>query len=226
MPRHGPAALPGAAETPGSSRGRGQPARHRLDQSEESWAGASSESPEWEEATPQTTLPIGQAVEEEDVDLDMRSQTSRTSRTSRATTTSGAPPRSRPRRGPRSPRQLSPPPEQPSGQPADPAPREAGRVAARPATRRARAAFQTLGLERSHDVIFNTNFEISARLTTFKWKQLLLMLRARQAVGERRWRRPGRWLAGLTARELASLWGHLGAAAQRLRGPDGPSLLR
>ena len=224
MPRHGPHNEAERTSSSATRPSRGRTPHHRLNQSEESWEEASSGSANWE-TTGEPSLPIGTATEAND-DADMRSQTSRTSRTSHATSASGAPPRSRPRQGPRTPPTNSDLPDHPSGRPANPRPREAAQIAARTPSRRAKAAFQTLALERSHDLVFNMSFEIAARLTTFKWKQLLLMLRARAAVGERRWRRPCRWLAGLAAREVASLWGHLGASAQRLRGQDGPSLLR
>ena len=224
MPRHGPINDAEGTSSSAARQTRGRPSHHQLNQSEESWEEASSGSADWE-TTGAPSLPIGTVAEEND-GADMRSRTSRASRTSHATSVSGAPPRSRPRQGARSPRTSSDLPDDPSGRPAYPKPREAAQIAARTPSRRARAAFQTLDLERSHDLVFNMSFEIAARLTTFKWKQLLLMLRARAAVGERRWRRPCRWLAGLAAREVASLWGHLGASAQRLRGQDGPSLLR
>ena len=93
--------------------------------------------------------------------------------------------------------------------------------------------FPTLELEHSLDVPFNVGWTFMSRMVAFKWKQLVWLLRARAAVqrpggppGAGGWRRPHRWLATLLARELASIWGHLGSAAQSLRGPRGPLLMR
>jgi len=84
------------------------------------------------------------------------------------------------------------------------------------------APFPTLGMLRSRDPALNMAWEMHARFVIFKWKTLLLMLRARRAM--RKWRRDPGWLARLHANETASLWGHLGAATRLLRGPKGPPL--
>ena len=69
---------------------------------------------------------------------------------------------------------------------------------------------------------------LHARLVTFKWKMIVVCLRAKLALAEdgRSWRRPCRWLAALMGREVASIWGHLGSASQVLRGQRGPSLFK
>ena len=87
------------------------------------------------------------------------------------------------------------------------------------------ADFPTLGMLRSHDVVCNMAWELHGRLVTFKWKQFLWGLRALAALGLR-WRRHPRWLSNMFATEVASIWGHLGAATQALRGRDGPAMFR
>ena len=93
--------------------------------------------------------------------------------------------------------------------------------------------FPTLELKYSDDAPLNVGRALMARMVTFKWKQLVWLLRARVAVqrpggplGAGGWRRPHRWVATLLARELASIWGHLGHAAQSMRGPRGPLAMR
>jgi hypothetical protein len=87
------------------------------------------------------------------------------------------------------------------------------------------ARFPILGFKRSMDAALNVAWELHARLVTFKWKVLLLGLRMRQAIGAR-WRRNTRWQAALLGRELAAIYGTMGAASQYVRGPKGPLLLR
>ena len=87
------------------------------------------------------------------------------------------------------------------------------------------ASFPTLGLVRSRDPTLSMAWELHARLVVHKWKVLLLMLRARSAVGKA-WKRNCQWLAGLLATETASIWGHLGSATRVLRGPKGPPLFK
>ena len=60
---------------------------------------------------------------------------------------------------------------------------------------------------------------------TYKWKQLLWMLRARESLG-RRWRGNPRWLAVMFSREAASIYGHMGASVKYLRGFQGPALFK
>lgn len=87
------------------------------------------------------------------------------------------------------------------------------------------AKFPTLGLQRSRDPAMSISLELHARLLTHKWKMFTWLLRHRQTLGER-WRRPRRWLADRLAAEVASIWGHLGAATRALRTPTGPTLFR
>ena len=52
------------------------------------------------------------------------------------------------------------------------------------------APFSTLSCRRSHDPVLSSAWELHGRLVTYKWKQLLWMMRAREAMWEegRRWR--------------------------------------
>jgi len=133
--------------------------------------------------------------------------------------------------------EVPPAQEAESGAPAYPTEREARGVAQRPsASRRTQnkaltgslADFPTLGLMRSHDPVCSMAWELRARLVIHKWKVFKVMLQAKAAVerARRPWRRPCRWLAGLLAKETSAIWGHMGAAAQALRGPNGPPLFR
>ena len=90
------------------------------------------------------------------------------------------------------------------------------------------ANFPTLGLQRSADPVLNMALEVHGRMLVFKWKQLVWMLRARQAMDafNRTWRRPCRWLSIMLGRETAALWGHLGSTTRVLRGPQGPPIFR
>ena len=64
---------------------------------------------------------------------------------------------------------------------------------------------------RSHDVVCNMAWELHGRLVTFKWKQLLWGLRA-MAAFRGKWRRNCRWFAMMFGREVAALYGTMGAA--------------
>lgn len=84
------------------------------------------------------------------------------------------------------------------------------------------ANFPTLSCRFSADVTFNIMASLQAQMLVFKWKTLLLMLRVKQAVEKERgqsgrplkWKRNPRWMMALHGRQLAALWGHLGAARQ------------
>lgn len=76
--------------------------------------------------------------------------------------------------------------------------------------------------------MLNMAWELHGRLVVHKWKQIVWMLRAR-AVFERsriEWRRHPRWLASMAGRELASIWGQTGAAAQYMNSKNGPPLMK
>lgn len=76
----------------------------------------------------------------------------------------------------------------------------------------------------SAEVCLNVVGSARARMVTFLWKKLLWQLRVKEAV-ERTyqravWRRNPRWLAMLMGKEVAALWGHLGALRQKLWNPE------
>ena len=75
------------------------------------------------------------------------------------------------------------------------------------------AEFPTLGMTLSGDAVFNMSW--------VKWKQLVWMARARNALEAegRRYKRHPRWLAMMFSRETAALWGHLGGAVKTLQSP-------
>ena len=188
--------------------------------SEETWSQVSK--PDWGE-------------EEEAMDLDQQGS----SRPSQAPSPRPARPSSQPDLRPtRPPRQAAPAEGPPAGLPrgrrasgrgttptgpqastAAPTPgQETGDKKGRPPQRPSGLInhFPTLELEHSLDVPFNVGRTLMSRMVTFKWKQLVWLLRARAAVqrpggppGAGGWRRPHRWLATLLARELASIWGPL-----------------
>ena len=84
------------------------------------------------------------------------------------------------------------------------------------------APFPTLSKEFSDDITFNIMLSLKAQLITFKWKLMLLLLRAKQAVEAEkslRWKRNPRWIMNLHGRHVAALWGHLGAARQLCHNP-------
>ena len=86
------------------------------------------------------------------------------------------------------------------------------------------ADFPTLSNRYSEDLVINVALSLTCQLLTFKWKQLVWMLRIRRAVememGDRsRWRRNPRWLMMMLGRQLASMWGHMGAARQLCNDP-------
>ena len=85
-----------------------------------------------------------------------------------------------------------------------------------------------LNMQRSQDVIQNVKYALWSRLTVFKWRQFLVGLRLMEAHLEERlpYRRNPRAEAQATARALTAQWGHLGSAAQYVRGPKGPPLFR
>ncbi len=90
------------------------------------------------------------------------------------------------------------------------------------------ADFLTLGLTRSHDPISNLTHVIHARMATYKWKQMVLLLRMKEAYRqeEEAWRRPVRQIALLFGNEVSALWGHLGVASRELKGPKGAGLFK
>ena len=90
------------------------------------------------------------------------------------------------------------------------------------------AEFPTLGMTLSGDAVFNMSWVIHGRLIVHKWKQLVWMVRARDALEAegRRYKRHPRWLAMMFSRETAALWGHLGGAVKTLQGPRGPPLMK
>ena len=87
------------------------------------------------------------------------------------------------------------------------------------------APFSTLSLRRSADPVLSMAWELHGWMVTLKWKMLVWLARARAAQG-RRFRRPCRWLAKMHGHEAARVWGHMGAAAQYLKGDQGPPLYR
>jgi hypothetical protein len=113
----------------------------------------------------------------------------------------------------------APPPKPPKPSPKRPARSETAALTGH------LAPFSTLSCRRSHDPVLSAAWELHGRLVTFKWKQLLWMLRAREALG-RRWRRNPRWLAVMFSREAASIYGHMGASVKYLRGLQGPALFK
>ena len=86
-----------------------------------------------------------------------------------------------------------------------------------------------LALERSVDPSMNLAKEIYAQLIIFKWKWFLWGLRVRAAIvdseGRRgyQFRNPRAW-AKMLGRQVGSLFGQLGAAAQYVGGDKGPEL--
>ena len=84
------------------------------------------------------------------------------------------------------------------------------------------APFPTLSKEFSDDITFNLMLSLNAQALTFKWKLLLVMMRAKRAVEAEktlRWKRNPRWIMGLHGRHMAALWGHLGAGRQLCHNP-------
>ncbi|CAE7261787.1 RE1 [Symbiodinium necroappetens] len=86
------------------------------------------------------------------------------------------------------------------------------------------ADFPTLSNRYSDDVVINAALSLTCQMLTFKWKQFTWMLRVKRAVrmelgGSVRWRRNPRWLMMMFGRQLASMWGHLGAARQLCNDP-------
>lgn len=90
------------------------------------------------------------------------------------------------------------------------------------------AEFPTLGMTVSHDAVFNMSWIIHGRLIVHKWKQLVWMVRVKDALAAdgRRFKRHPRWLALMFSREVAALWGHLGTTTKTLAGPRGPPLMK
>ena len=69
----------------------------------------------------------------------------------------------------------------------------------------------------SNEVALNLACSVHSRMRTFLWKKFLWQLRVKAAIEQesnKRWKRNPRWLAALTGREVAALWGHLGAAPE------------
>lgn len=103
-------------------------------------------------------------------------------------------------------------------------------VAEKPANRRSQQAvltgseanFSTLSLQRSHDPVLCIAWEIHGRPVTVKWKQMLVGLRVLHSTWGRMRRNP-RWMSSVFAKEVASIYGHLGAAARYVRGQHRPS---
>ncbi|CAE7879281.1 unnamed protein product [Symbiodinium sp. KB8] len=87
------------------------------------------------------------------------------------------------------------------------------------------ANFPTLSNRYSDDLVINVALSLTCQMLTFKWKQLVWMLRIRRAVemefgDSSRWRRNPRWLMMMMmGKQIASLWGHLGAARQLCNDP-------
>ena len=78
----------------------------------------------------------------------------------------------------------------------------------------------TLNMQWSEDAVMNTRAALGSRLMAHKWKTFLVMLRAKKGLeaDKREWKRNPRWLSRTFSREASWLWGHLGGAAQLMRG--------
>lgn len=91
------------------------------------------------------------------------------------------------------------------------------------------ADYPSLSHTWSEDVAFNLVASVRSRMITFQWKKLFWQCRVRQALAETypqaRWKRNPRWLAMLLGKEVAALWGHLGAMRQRLHAPMAVALM-
>ena len=85
-----------------------------------------------------------------------------------------------------------------------------------------------LNMQRSSDAVQNVKYSLFCKLTVFKRKSFTWMLRMKEA--HRRsgmaWRRSPRWLSLMFGNQLSGMWGHLGAAAQYVRGLKGAALMR
>ena len=92
-----------------------------------------------------------------------------------------------------------------------------------------RADYPSLSHAWSNEVAFNMVASVRSRMVTFMWKKLTWQLRVKQALAETypqaRWKKNQRWLAGLLGKEVAALWGHLGAMRQQLHAPIGVALM-
>ena len=92
-----------------------------------------------------------------------------------------------------------------------------------------KADYPSLSHAWSAEVPFNMVASMRSRMVTFMWKKLTWQLRVKQALAETypqaRWKKNHRWLAMLLGKEVASLWGHLGAMRQQLRAPVGIALM-
>lgn len=81
----------------------------------------------------------------------------------------------------------------------------------------------------SQEVALNLAASVKARMSTFLWKKMLWQLRVKKAV-ERTypgatWKRNRRWLAILMGKEVAALWGHMGAMRKQMWTPKAWELM-
>ena len=92
-----------------------------------------------------------------------------------------------------------------------------------------RAEYPSLSHTWSNEVSFNLVESVRSRMVTFMWKKLTWQLRVKKALADTypqaRWKKNQRWLAMLLGKEVAALWGHLGAMRQRLHAPIGVALM-
>ncbi|CAE7399266.1 ppiA [Symbiodinium sp. CCMP2456] len=74
----------------------------------------------------------------------------------------------------------------------------------------------------ANEVCLNLACSVRSRMRTFLWKKFVWQLRVKAAIEReqsKRWKRNPRWLAMLTGREVAALWGHLGSMRQKINSP-------
>eukprot|EP00435_Cladocopium_sp_Y103_P050362 s914_g15.t1 len=92
-----------------------------------------------------------------------------------------------------------------------------------------KADYPSLSHAYSLEVPFNMVECLRSRMMVFMWKKMFWELRVKQAVEGSvpgaRWKKNRRWLAGLLAKEVGSLYGHYGAMRQRLTSPVGIDLM-
>lgn len=91
------------------------------------------------------------------------------------------------------------------------------------------ADYPSLSHQWSYEVPFNLIGSVRSRMVTFMWKKLVWQMRMKIAVEKSmpgaRWKKNKRWLAMLFGKEIAGLWGHLGAARQRMYAPVAVDLM-
>jgi predicted NAD/FAD-dependent oxidoreductase len=108
-----------------------------------------------------------------------------------------------------------------------------GRAAAKRIEQKAltgqRADYPSLSHQWSSEVAFNMVESVRSRMVVFMWKKLPWQARVKEALAvvypKARWKNNQRWLAMLLGKEVASLWGHLGAMRQQLHAPVGVALM-